>query len=88
MYAHGQHIKTHKAQLYSYTLTIETLSTHGTPQDPSQWTKTAIAGAAFIRCVLFFSGSVRSYFGMNGQDAVVLLPSKALKEFIIALQWK
>ena len=73
---------------YSHTLTIETLSTHGTPQEPSQWTNTAIAGAIFIRCVLFSSGSVRSYFGMNGQDAVVLLPSKALKEFIIALQWK
>ena len=73
---------------YTHTLTIETLSTHGTTQEPSQWTKTAIAGATFIRCVSFSSGSVRSYFGMNGQDAVVLLPSKALKEFIIALQWK
>ena len=72
----------------THTLTIETLSTHGTPQEPSQWTKTAIAGAAFIRCVSFSSGSVWSYFGINGQDAVVLLPSKALKEFIIALQWK
>ena len=71
---------------YTHTLTIETLSTHRTPQYPSQSTKTAIAGAAFIRCVSFSSGSVRSYFGMNRQDAVVLLPSKALKlkEFIIA----
>ena len=75
---------------YTHTLTIETLSTHETPQEPSQWTKTAIAGATFtfIRCVSFSSGSVRSYVGMNGQDAVVLLPSKALKEFIIALHWK
>ena len=64
---------------YTHTLTIETLSTHGTPQEPSQLTKTAIAGAVFIRCVSFSSGSVRSYFGMNGQDVVVLLPSKALK---------
>ena len=73
---------------YTHTLTIATLSTHGTPQEPSQWTKTAIAGAIFIRCVLFSSGSVRSYVGMNGQDTTVLLPSKALKEFIIALQRK
>ena len=73
---------------YTHTLTIEMVSTYGTPQAPSQWTKTAIAGATFIRCVSFSSGSVRSYFGINGQDAVVLLPSKALKEFIIALQWK
>ena len=73
---------------YTHTLTIETLSIHGTTQEPSQWTKTAITGATFIRCVAFSSGSVRSYFGMNGQDVVVVLPPKALKEFIIALQWK
>ena len=64
---------------YTHTLTIETLSTHGTPQEPSQWTKPAIAGATFIRCVAFSSGLVRSYFGMNRQDAVVFLSSKALK---------
>ena len=64
---------------YTHTRTTATLRTHGTPQEPSQWTKTAIAGATFIRCVSFSSGSVRSYFGINGQDAVVLLPSKALK---------
>ena len=63
---------------YTHTLTIETLNTHGTPQEPSQGTKTAIAGATFIRRVSFSSGLVRSYFGMNEQDAVVLLPSKPL----------
>ena len=73
---------------YTHASTIETLSTHEKPQEPSQWTKTAIAGATFIRCVSFSSGSVRSYFDMNGQDAVVFLSFKALKEFIIALQWK
>ena len=87
MYAHGQHIKTHKAQLYSYTDNSNIKHPWNTSRALTM-DKTAIAGATFIRCVSFSSGSVRSYFGMNGQDAVVLLPSKALKEFIIALQWK
>ena len=64
---------------YIHTLIIERLSTHETPQEPSQWTKLTIAGATIGRLLPFSSGLVRSYFGMNWQDAVVLLPSKALK---------
>ena len=38
-----------------------------------------IAGTNFGRYISFSSGSVESNFGMNGQDVVVFLPSKALK---------
>ena len=64
---------------YTPAMIIERLSTHGSPQEPSQWIKTTTAGATIGRLLPFSSGLVRSYFGMNWQDAVVLLPSKALK---------
>ena len=63
---------------YIHAMIIERLSTYGTPQDPSQWTKTTVAGAMFGRC-LFSSGSLRGNVGMNGQEAALLLPFKALK---------
>ena len=64
---------------YICTMIIERLSTYGTPQEPSQWTKTTIAGATFGRYFSFCSGSVWSNFGMNEQDTVVRLSSTALK---------
>ena len=64
---------------YTPAMIIERLSTYGTPQEPSQWTKATAAGSTFGRLLPFSSGLVRSYFGMNWQDAVVLLSSKALK---------
>ena len=33
-------------------------------------------------------GTVRGSFGMNGKDATVLMPSKALEYNIIAKDWK
>ena len=64
---------------YIHAMIIERLSTHEAPQEPSQWTKLTLAGTNFGRYFSLSSGSVRSNFGMNGQDAVVFLPSKALK---------
>ena len=64
---------------YVHAMIIERLSTNETPQETSQWTKLMIAGTNFGRYFSLSGGSVMSNFGMDGQDAVVFLPSKALK---------
>ena len=73
---------------YTRGTIIERLSTHETPHEPSQCTEPTLAGATFSRYFSLSSGSGWSNFGMNGQAAVVLLPSKALKSVIVALKQK
>ena len=68
-----------KSLKYTRAMIIGRSIIYEIPQEPSQWTKTTIAGATFGRYFSLSSGSVRSNFGMNGQDALVFLPSKALK---------
>ena len=78
MKAHRQHCKRWKTQLYPFNDNRKAKHLWKTSSALTMDNNT-IAGATFGRCFLFSSGSLQSYFGMNGQDAVVLLPSKALK---------
>ena len=73
---------------YSHSMIIERLRTYGTALKPSQRTKITESGAIFGGFDGRSGGSVRDNFGMNGQDAALLLPSKVLKYFIDALKWK
>ena len=63
---------------YNHAMIIERINTHRTPQEPSQWTNLMVAGTNFGEYYSLSGGSVRSNFGMNGQDVVVFLSSKAL----------
>ena len=48
------------------------------PTSPHSGQKATVPGAIFGRFVSLSGGSVPNNFGMNGKDAMVVVPSKAL----------
>ena len=58
-----------------------------TPLESSHRTKSIVSGS-FLADLMANLGTVRGDFGMNGQDAAVLMSSKALNDIIIAKEQK
>ena len=58
-----------------------------TPLESSHRTKSIVSGS-FLADLVANLGTVRGNFGMNGQDAAVLMSSKALNDIIIAKEQK
>ena len=57
------------------------------PLESSHRTKSIVSGS-FLADLMANLGTVRGDFGMNGQDAAVLMSSKALNDIIIAKEQK